>query len=66
MNKEEFDVEKGLNRLAEINNMLSDAQLPLGEAMKLYKEGMELSEKCRESLEDVKKEIEVINNGSNQ
>jgi exodeoxyribonuclease VII small subunit len=57
----EFDVEQGLSRLQEINTKLSEGDLPLGEAMKLYKEGVELANKCKENLEGVKTEIKVIN-----
>ena len=46
----EFDVEQGLSRLQEINTKLSEGDLPLGEAMKLYKEGVELANKCKENL----------------
>ena len=57
----EFDVEKGLARLEEINNQLSTGDVALGDAMKLYKEGMELAAKCKESIEGIKQEIEVVN-----
>ena len=50
-------IEKGLDRLAEINQKLSDQNISLDEAMNLYAEGVKLSKQCKDSLEDTKKKI---------
>ena len=52
-----FSIEKGLDRLAEINQKLSDQNISLDEAMNLYAEGVKLSKQCKDSLEDTKKKI---------
>ena len=58
--KEEFDIEKALERLEEINELLSKSGTSLKDSMELYKEGVALSEKCKENLEGVEKEIKVL------
>ena len=58
--KEEFDVEKALERLEEINELLSKSGTSLKDSMALYKEGVELSDKCKENLEGVEKEIKIL------
>ena len=52
-----FSIEKGLDRLAEINQKLSDQNISLDEAMNLYAESVKLSKQCKDSLEDTKKKI---------
>ena len=58
--KEEFDVEKALERLEEINEILSKSGTSLKDSMALYKEGVDLSDKCKENLEGVEKEIKIL------
>ena len=58
--KEEFDIEKALARLEEINESLSKSGTPLQESLALYKEGVELADKCKENLEGVEKEIKIL------
>ncbi len=58
--KEEFDIEKALERLEEINELLSKSGTSLKDSMELYKEGVALSEKCKENLEGVEKEIKIL------
>ena len=52
-----FNLEEGLKRLSEINASLSSEDITLSDAMKLYEEGVILSKKCKDSLEDTKKKI---------
>lgn len=53
-------IEKNMARLNEINNLMSDSSIKLEESFKLYKEGVELVEKCKKQLADVEKEIVVL------
>ncbi len=58
--EEKFDIEKSLARLEEINNELAKSGTTLSDSMKLYKEGVELAEKCRVNLEGVEKELQIL------
>ena len=57
---EEFSIEEALKRIEEINVLLSNKDTSLKDALALYQEGVQLSEKCRISLEDVEKEIIIL------
>ena len=46
--------EKDLSRLNEIVKKLESADLTLDESLDLYKEGVELSVKCKKTLEQAK------------
>ena len=52
-------IEENMARLNEINNLMSDSSIKLEESFKLYKEGVELVEKCKKQLADVEKEIVI-------
>ena len=54
------NIEENMARLNEINNLMSDSSIKLEESFKLYKEGVELVEKCKKQLADVEKEIVVL------
>ncbi|MBO4864463.1 MAG: exodeoxyribonuclease VII small subunit [Eubacterium sp.] len=58
---EEFNIETALARLEEINGELTKSGTTLKDSMALYKEGVELAEKCKENLEGVEKEIQILN-----
>ena len=53
-------IEENMARLNEINKLMSDSSIKLEESFKLYKEGVELVEKCKKQLADVEKEIVVL------
>ena len=53
-------IEENMARLNEINNLMSDSSIKLEESFKLYKEGVELVEKCKKQLADLEKEIVVL------
>jgi len=53
-------IEENMARLNEINSLMSDSSIKLEESFKLYKEGVELVEKCKKQLADVEKEIVVL------
>ncbi len=57
---ETFDIEKALARLEEINSELSKSGTTLKASMELYREGVELAEKCKVNLEGVEKEIQIL------
>ena len=61
--KEEFNIEEALARLEEINQELTKSGTTLKDSMALYKEGVELAAKCKENLEGVEKEIQILNEG---
>ena len=56
----EFNIDEALKRLDEINRRLSEEGLPLSESLALYKEGVELAAKCKESLDTIEKEIIIL------
>ena len=53
-------IEENMARLNEINSLMSDSSIKLEESFNLYKEGVELVEKCKKQLADVEKEIVVL------
>lgn len=58
-------IEENMIRLNEINNLMSNPEIKLEESFKLYKEGVELVEKCRKQLTDVEKQIEILEEQGN-
>jgi exodeoxyribonuclease VII small subunit len=58
---EKFIVEDAFARLEEIITALEAPETKLSDAMELYKEGVVLSDKCRDNLEGVEKEIKILN-----
>jgi exodeoxyribonuclease VII small subunit len=52
--------EKNLERLDAIVRELEDADLPLDKALRLYEEGMKLSEFCHKQLEEAEGRIEIL------
>ena len=58
--KKNKTIEENMARLNEINSLMSDSSIKLEESFKLYKEGVELVEKCKKQLADVEKEIVVL------
>ncbi|MCR4608494.1 MAG: exodeoxyribonuclease VII small subunit [Eubacterium sp.] len=59
--EEKFIVEDAFVRIEEIIKALEEPETKLSDAMELYKEGVLLSEKCRDNLEGVEKEIKILN-----
>ena len=53
-------IEENMARLNEINNLMSDSSIKLEESFNLYKEGVELVEKCKKQLADVEKQIVIL------
>lgn len=59
----QLSFEKKIERLQEIVTSLEQGQVSLEESMKLYKEGLDYTKKCREELEKARHEIKILNNG---
>ena len=58
--KKDKTSEENMARLNEINSLMSDSSIKLEESFKLYKEGVELVEKCKKQLADVEKQIVIL------
>lgn len=56
-----FIIEDAFERLAEINAQLEKPETGLKESLDLYAEGVKLVAACRENLEGVEKEIQILN-----
>ena len=65
MKKEELSFEELMKRLEEVTNKLEKEELNLDESVTLFEEGMKLSKKCNETLENAEKRITILleNNG---
>lgn len=59
--KEEFAVEEAFARLDEIAKALDDPDVSLKDSLLYYEEGVKLIAACKESLEGVEKEIQILN-----
>ncbi len=55
-----IDFESGLKRLQEIVKSLERQDLSLEEAVKLFEEGMKLSNKCMQILEHAERRVKVL------
>ncbi len=51
-------LEETFEKVDEVMEKLSDDSLPLEESFKVYKEGMELLDKCKNIIEDIEKKVE--------
>lgn len=56
----ETSFEEDLDRLQEIVDTLEMGDLPLHEAMALYEEGVSLSKRCGQRLDEAEAKIEVL------
>ena len=59
--KERQSFEEALSRLEEIVNKLEDESISLEDTIRLYEEGIKLSKKCTETLEQAELRIEKVN-----
>lgn len=58
----EQSFETRMARLQEIVSLLEKGEISLAESVKLYKEGLELSAKCKEEIEKAKHEVKILQN----
>ena len=56
-----FNIEEAFKRLSEINQAVENGQVGLKESLELYSEGVKLVAMCKENLEGVEKEIQILN-----
>ncbi|MFN5750537.1 MAG: exodeoxyribonuclease VII small subunit [Pseudanabaena sp.] len=59
-NLEALSFEEQLQRLEEIVEILDDGEAALDEMLKLYEEGMQRSQYCREYLEKAEQKVTLI------
>jgi len=52
--------EECLQRLEKIVDQLEKGEIPLEQALKLFEEGIELSNNCRKELEDAEGKVEIL------
>lgn len=52
--------EDGLERLEKIVDELEKGNVPLEQALKLFDEGMKLSNTCRKELEEAEGKVEIL------
>ena len=57
---EELTFEEGISKLEEITKKLESGELSLDEQFKLYKEGVELVNRCNEKLDTVVIEVKIL------
>lgn len=62
MPENNFNFENSLQELEKIVNALESNEVPLDEAIKLFEKGIELSDKCRKTLEKAEIKINTITN----
>lgn len=60
----EISFEHKMDRLQEIVSLLEQGTISLADSVKLYKEGLDLTTKCKEELEKAKHEVKILQNGS--
>ena len=54
------DFEQALKRLENIVSTLEAGDLPLEEALKLFEEGMTLSQSCGKQLDEAERKVEIL------
>jgi exodeoxyribonuclease VII small subunit len=60
--KENINFEEAMKQLEEIANQLEKNELDLDKAVEKFEEGMKLSKKCSEILENAEKKITILIN----
>jgi len=64
MPKERF--EDALNKLEKIVSKLEEGDIPLEESLKLFEEGIRLSQFCNQKLDEAEKKVEILLKGKNR
>lgn len=62
----EMDFEGSLKRLEEIVNILQQGNLSLEESVRLFEEGIKLSNFCRESLIKARMRVDILINDNGE
>ncbi|WP_227938467.1 exodeoxyribonuclease VII small subunit [Alkalihalobacillus deserti] len=58
--KEELSFEEAMAELEQVVEQLEQGDVPLEKAITMFQEGMALSKKCHEKLEQVEKQMDQI------
>lgn len=61
--KEDINFEDAMEKLEKIADELESEELSLDTSVKKFEEGMELSKKCNEILQNAEKKITILING---
>lgn len=64
MPRERF--EDALNKLEKIVSKLEEEDIPLEESLKLFEEGIRLSQFCNQKLDEAEKKVEILLKGKNR
>ncbi len=64
--KERLSFEEALKKLESIVEQLEDEEITLEDSVKLYEEGVQLSQFCTEILEQAELRIEQVNEANSQ
>ncbi len=59
--KDNLIIEEAFSRLSEITTLMEQPDIGLKESLDLYSEGVKLVAACKENLEGVEKEIQILN-----
>lgn len=59
--EEKLDLEKAFAKLEEIVGTLEQEDISLEQSFQTYKEGMELLKKCNQAIDQVEKQVLVLN-----
>lgn len=59
--EEKLNLEEAFSKLGEIVNALEQEDISLEESFQTYREGMELLKKCNQAIDQVEKQVLVLN-----
>lgn len=63
--KKEMSFENALERLQEIVQNMEESDLSLEESLKLFQEGMNLSQLCNKKLDEAERKVSVVMKNAN-
>ena len=61
MAKKEFSIDQGFEQLDDILKKFGSEDVKLSDAVKLYSEGVSVVKECKDSLDQVEKELIILN-----
>ena len=65
MAKTKFSIEGAFEQLEDIIEQLSSEEISLSDSMDLYKKGVQILDKCSQTLDKTQKEIIILQEGQN-
>ena len=65
MAKTKFSIEGAFEQLEDIIEQLSSEEISLSDSMDLYKKGVNILDKCSQTLDKTQKEIIILQEGQN-